>query len=66
MAAAALALAAAAGCGKKDEIREAPVSEAARQDSARKVEQSLHDQGVTVDTQKIDTGGTRAAAVDDN
>lgn len=38
----------------------------ARQDSARQVQQALRDSGVTVDTQKIDTGTARATPAEDN
>jgi hypothetical protein len=36
------------------------------EDSARVTAKALQDSGVSVDTQKIDTGGARAAPVDDN
>ena len=38
----------------------------AHQDSVQVTAKALQDSGVSVDTQKIDTGGTRAAPVDDN
>jgi PBP1b-binding outer membrane lipoprotein LpoB len=38
----------------------------AHQDSVQATSKSLQDSGVSVDTLKIDTGGTRAAPVDDN
>jgi len=71
-AAAVLAAALAAGCsrggggeGKAGGAAEPSVQ--ARQDSARQAQQALRDSGVSVDTQKIDTGTTNAAAhVDDN
>jgi len=68
-AAAVLAAALAAGCvvekdgdgdGKSGGARGA--SAEARQDSAAEVQQALRDSGVTVDTQKIDTGTTTPAA----
>jgi hypothetical protein len=38
----------------------------ARQDSAREAAKALRDSGVTVDTQKIDTGTARATPAEDN
>jgi len=38
----------------------------ARQDSVKEVQQALRDSGVSVDTQKIDTGGTKATPAADN
>ena len=38
----------------------------ARADSTRKEQQALRDSGVTVDTQKIDTGTARATPAEDN
>jgi len=38
----------------------------AREDSTRKEQQALRDSGVTVDTQKIDTGTARPAPTEDN
>ena len=42
-----------------------PATEA-RADSARQAAQALRDSGVTVDTQKIDTGTARATPAEDN
>src|SRR3954454_23843931 len=65
-AAAVLAAALAAGCsrggdgeGKAGDA--AGPSAAARQDSAREAQQALRDSGVSVDTQKIDTGTPNGA-----
>jgi hypothetical protein len=38
----------------------------ARQDSSREVQQALRDSGVSVDTQKIDTGTARTTPAADN
>lgn len=38
----------------------------ARRDSARDEQKALRDSGVTVDTQVIDTGGTKATPAADN
>lgn len=62
--AAVLAVAALGGCtsgtpaGKQETATHA--------DSARVTARALQDSGVSVDTQKIDTGGARTAPVDDN
>ena len=50
-----------AGAGKDGE----PSAEA-RQDSVREVQQALRDSGVSVDTQKIDTGTARPTPAEDN
>jgi len=66
--AAVLAAALAAGCdrggGGNGEAK--PPTAEARQDSAKQVQQALRDSGVSVDTQKIDTGGTKATPAADN
>jgi hypothetical protein len=66
--AAVLAAALAAGCGKGNGgggDAKAPSAEA-RQDSVREVQQALRDSGVSVDTQKIDTGTARTTPAEDN
>lgn len=69
-AAAVLAAALAAGCGGggsgdgPGKAQEA--SAAARQDSMREEQKALRDSGVSVDTQKIDTGTARATPAEDN
>ena len=40
--------------------------EEARRDSAVEEQKALRDSGVTVDTQVIDTGGTRSTPAEDN
>ena len=70
-AAAVLAAALAAGCsgagaGGGDSGNGKEPSAEARQDSAREAAQALRDSGVTVDTQKIDTGTARATPAEDN
>ena len=73
-AAAMLAAALVAGCGRGEagaggdgEDKDGQPSAEARQDSAEKAQQALRDSGVSVDTQKIDTGTTpRTTPVEDN
>lgn len=72
-AAAMLAAVAMAGCqagggggdGKGADGAREPSAQA-RADSTRKEQQALRDSGVTVDTQKIDTGTARATPAEDN
>jgi hypothetical protein len=67
-AAAMLAAALVAGCSRGEagagggEEKDGKPSAEARQDSSKKVQQALRDSGVTVDTQKIDTGTTTRPA----
>ena len=66
--AALLAAALAAGCDKGGGgggDAKAPSAEA-HQDSVREVQQALRDSGVSVDTQKIDTGTARTTPAEDN
>jgi len=69
-AAAVLAAALAAGCkggGSGDGSGKAQEPSAeARQDSVREEQKALRDSGVSVDTQKIDTGTARATPAEDN
>jgi hypothetical protein len=69
-AAAVLAVALAAGCGgggSGDGSGKAQEASAeARQDSVRQEQQELRDSGVSVDTQKIDTGTARTTPAEDN
>ncbi|SOD03137.1 hypothetical protein SAMN05216486_10837 [bacterium JGI 053] len=69
-AAAVLGAALAAGCsrggGGAGEGKAGEPSAEARQDSSRQVQQALRDSGVSVDTQKIDTGTARATPAEDN
>jgi hypothetical protein len=62
-AAALLAAVVVAGCdrgagGGDGKGKDGEPSAEARQDSSREIQQALHDSGVSVDTQKIDTGTT--------
>jgi hypothetical protein len=69
-----LAAALVAGCSRGEagagggEEKDGEPSAEARQDSTKKVQQALRDSGVTVDTQKIDTGTTtpRPTPVEDD
>jgi len=69
-AAAVLAAALVAGCGRgaggADSGKDGEPSAEARQDSSREIQQALRDSGVSVDTQKIDTGTARTTPVADN
>ena len=71
-AAAVLAAALVAGCdrggggGGADKGKDGEPSAEARQDSSREVQQALRDSGVSVDTQKIDTGTARTTPAADN
>lgn len=66
-AAAVLAAAMVAGCGRGAGAEKAgPASTEARADSAREASQALRDSGVSVDTQKIDTGTARTTPAEDN
>ena len=72
-AAALLAAALVAGCdrgagGAAGGDKDGEPSAEARQDSSREIQEALRDSGVSVDTQKIDTGTatTRTTPVDDN
>ena len=72
-AAALLAAALVAGCdrgagGAAGGDKDGEPSAEARQDSSREVQEALRDSGVSVDTQKIDTGTatTRTTPADDN
>jgi hypothetical protein len=64
-AAAVLAAAVALG-GCRQGTAEGKKEPEAHEDSVHVTAKALQDSGVSVDTQKIDTGGTRAAPVDDN
>jgi hypothetical protein len=70
-AAAVLAAALAAGCGGGGSGGDGPgkaqeASAEARQDSVREEQKALRDSGVSVDTQKIDTGTAQATPAEDN
>jgi len=69
-AAAVLAAALVAGCdrggGGAGSGKDGEPSAEARQDSSREIQQALRDSGVSVDTQKIDTGTARTTPVADN
>ena len=71
-AAAMLAAALVAGCSRGEaggggKAKDGAPSAEARQDSSKKAQQALRDSGVSVDTQKIDTGTTtRPTPVADN
>lgn len=62
-----LAVMAMAGCNRGSGAAQAEKApEQARRDSAVEEQKALRDSGVTVDTQVIDTGGTRATPAEDN
>jgi hypothetical protein len=70
-AAAVLAAALVAGCdrgegGGAGSGKDGGPSAEARQDSSREIQQALRDSGVSVDTQKIDTGTARPTPAADN
>jgi hypothetical protein len=67
--AAVLAAALVAGCDRGQvggAGKDGQPSAEARRDSSREVQQALRDSGVSVDTQKIDTGTARTTPVADN
>ncbi|HEX8242214.1 MAG TPA: hypothetical protein VF541_01915 [Longimicrobium sp.] len=55
------------GSGSRGDGGRAATGDAeAQEDSARVTAKALQDSGVSVDTQKIDTGGAQTTHVDDN
>ena len=68
LAAVVLAAALAAGCGRggAGAAQTGQAAEKERQDSIHDEQKALIDSGVTVDTQVVDTGATKATPAEDN